>query len=112
MWCPRLTNRPIWSASGVLDTCTSPFSDATTTGESAMGMIDDVMKALDRWEVWREIQALPPKWLALEKRVVDLEEKLGDKWPPDVCKFSGERAVRLTHARAGDKGNVHQNWQC
>jgi hypothetical protein len=78
-----------------------------------MGLLDDIMKTLDRWEVWREIQALPEKWLALEKRVADTEEKLGSKWPPDVCKFCGERAARLIWAEPGhSKGYKREDWRC
>jgi len=77
-----------------------------------MGMIDDIMKALDRWDVWREMQALPAKWQSLEKRVAELEGKLSGKWPPDVCKFCGERAARLDSTSVLDKGKVQQLWKC
>ena len=78
-----------------------------------MGMIDDIMKALDRWDIWRDVQKLPAKSEALERRVADIEQKLGSKWPPDVCKYCGERAVRLNTDRVpDDKGKVHQVWHC
>jgi hypothetical protein len=78
-----------------------------------MGMIEDIMKALDRWDVWREVQQLPAKWVALEKRVEELERKLGEKHAPDECKFCGARAVRL-NATLGpnEKGKIMQHWVC
>src|SRR5262249_1194543 len=39
-----------------------------------------------------------------------LEEKLGGKWPADVCKFCGERAVRLETSYPAREGLVDQIW--
>ena len=79
-----------------------------------MGMIEDVMKALDRWEVWRDVQTLPAKQIDLEKRVKELEEKLGGKWPGDLCHKCGERALRLWHSypQVDKKGNITEDWKC
>lgn len=78
-----------------------------------MSLIDDIMKALDRWETWHELQKLPTAVRALEIRIAELETQLGGKWPPDVCKFCGERAVRLDMTYAPNaKGKVPQSWHC
>lgn len=78
-----------------------------------MGVLDDTMKLLDRIPVWKRLQTIPDEVDALSKRVVELEEKLGGKWPPDVCKFCGERAARLSHSLGPDtKGKIQQSWGC
>ncbi len=38
-----------------------------------MGVVDDVMKHLERWEVWKRVSATPDRVDALEKRVIELE---------------------------------------
>ncbi len=77
-----------------------------------MGLLDDILKAFDRWDEGKRMRATPDRVDALEKRVADLEEKLGDEWPPDICKFCGERAARLNYSSANDKGKVVQRWRC
>jgi len=50
-----------------------------------MGILEDVMKTLDRIPVWKRLQALPPEVDALAKRVAALEARLapatGDQCP-------------------------------
>ena len=78
-----------------------------------MGLLDDIVKTLDRIPGWKRIQELPSEVDQLAKRVAELEEKLGGKWPPDVCRFCGERAVRMTAVRGpSTKGNMEQTWVC
>ena len=48
----------------------------------------------------------------LEKRVAALEQALGGKAPPEVCRFCGERAVRLHRVQSDEKGLVEENWKC
>lgn len=49
----------------------------------------------------------------LERRIADLEEKLGGKWPADVCKKCGERAMRENNVIGPDaKGNMRHTWAC
>ena len=46
-------------------------------------------------------------------RLTDLEHKLGGKHPPDVCKFCGERQVRMSSQYPLDKGAlVNEEWTC
>ena len=48
----------------------------------------------------------------LEKRVAALEQALGGKAPPKVCRFCGERAVRLHCVQSDEKGLVEEKWKC
>jgi hypothetical protein len=78
-----------------------------------MGILEDVMSVLDRIPVWKRLQELPSEVDRLKNQVADLEQKLGGKWPADVCKFCGERAVRLANTLGPDaKGNMQENWKC
>jgi hypothetical protein len=78
-----------------------------------MGVIDDIMKALDRIPIWKRLQEVPAEVDGLKAKVAALEEKLGGKWPADVCRYCGERAVRLKHNLGPDgKGFMHEEWDC
>jgi hypothetical protein len=79
-----------------------------------MGMIEDVFKALDRIPIWKRLQLVPDEVNDLKKRVVELEEKLGGKWPADVCKYCGERSARLSEAgrSATIEGIKLERWTC
>jgi len=77
-----------------------------------MSLVDDVLKVLDRIPIWKRLQQIPGEVDELKERIASLEERLGDKWPPDVCKFCGTRALRLRATFAADKGKVRQQWQC
>jgi hypothetical protein len=63
-----------------------------------MGFVEDVFKALDRIPIWKRLQELPSEVDQLKAKIADFETKLGGKWPPDVCKFCGERAARLANS--------------
>jgi uncharacterized protein with PIN domain len=76
-------------------------------------ILADIIEALDRIPVWKRLQGAPAKIDELENRIAELEKKLGDKWPADVCKFCGERAMRMSQSYAPQKnGNVAQQWHC
>src|SRR5262245_22769237 len=78
-----------------------------------MGIIEDVLNALDRIPKWARLQQVPNEVDELKQKVAALEEKLSGKWPPDVCKFCGERAVRMVSTIGPDqKGNMQETWQC
>jgi len=77
-----------------------------------MGVIDDVRKWLQDWADWKRIKEQAEKVPALEKRIADLEAKLGGKQPGDVCKACGARALRMVSNRPSSKGYIEQRWEC
>ena len=78
-----------------------------------MALLDDILKALDRWDLWRQITTTPERVESLERRVAELETKLGETWPPDVCTACGKRALRHSFDRGPDaNGVVTQYWTC
>jgi len=78
-----------------------------------MGLLEDIMKTLDRIPKWKRLQSVPEEVDDLRNRVAELEEKLGGKWPPDICKFCGARAARLNSVLGPDtKGKFYQQWAC
>jgi hypothetical protein len=89
-------------------------SKTETLGRGAVGVLEDIMKALDRSSIWKRLQALPPEVDELKARIATLEEKLNGKWPGDVCRFCGARAARFT----GGIGNIdragmlHEMYHC
>ncbi len=74
--------------------------------------LTDLLAVLDRWDVWKRVSATPERVDELEKRVLVLEEKLGDTWPADVCPHCGKRAMRQTFSRPETKDTVLQEWTC
>jgi hypothetical protein len=63
-----------------------------------MGIVDDILRALDRIPIWKRLQELPSEVDDLKARVAAFEDKLSGKWPPDVCRYCGARAARLVHS--------------
>ena len=77
-----------------------------------MGVLEDMLKALDRIPGWKRLQEIPSEVDELKKKVAALEEKLGGKWPPDVCRFCGERAMRLSATLGPSAGKMEEQWHC
>jgi len=79
-----------------------------------MGVLDDVRKRLNDVPLWKELGTIPDRTKALEEKVLELEIKLSGKWPADVCKFCGERGMRLYHSFPGldSKGTAREDWRC
>jgi len=79
-----------------------------------MGVLEDMLNALDRFEWWKELRGAPKRIEELERQVAELGEKLGGKWPGEVCRFCGARASRLYHVYPSTdaKGNVREIWRC
>ncbi len=78
-----------------------------------MGAIDDFVKMLDRIPLWKRLGELPAEVDDLNRRVADLEAKLGGKWPADVCRKCGERAMRLEAIQGPDsRGAMKEMWAC
>lgn len=77
-----------------------------------MGVIEDVRKALADVPLWKRLGVIPDEVDDLKRRVAELEAKLGGKWPPDVCRFCGERACRLSDSGYAQNGVVEETWTC
>lgn len=80
-----------------------------TAGEDSMGMLEDILKALDRIPAWKRLQEAPAEIDDLKRRITELEAKLGNKWPGDVCPFCGARAFRLDRV---DMHGQREIWKC
>jgi hypothetical protein len=76
-----------------------------------MGILEDMLKALDRIPGWKRLQTVPDEVDELKKKVAALEEKLGGNYPPDVCRSCGERQARLIYTYAAD-AVVYETWRC
>lgn len=63
-----------------------------------MGILEDVMKALDRIPSWKRIQQLPTEVDSLEKRIKNLESRLqpatGNQCPS--CRAMAYRLIKST----------------
>jgi hypothetical protein len=81
-----------------------------------MGVIDDVLKALDRIPNWKRIQAAPLQIEALEQRIKALEAKLsptaGSQCPS--CKAMSFKLMRSTPSPEpwGSMGARQDHFQC
>jgi hypothetical protein len=72
-----------------------------------------VRKVLADIPLWKDLGTLPDRVKNLEMQVKDLEEKLNGKWPGDVCRSCGARALRYTSLLGPDKGGVYREfWEC
>jgi ribosomal protein L40E len=74
-------------------------------------MIEDMLKALDRIPGWKRLQEVPNEVDELKAKVAALEEKLGGKWPADICRHCGERGARLEYSRL-EKTISIERWDC
>jgi hypothetical protein len=76
-----------------------------------MVTLEDVRNCLKEIPLWRELGTIPDRTAVLEKKVEELENKLGGKWPPDVCRLCRERAARLGHSHLEKMVEVSR-WDC
>ena len=56
-----------------------------------MGHIEDIVKLLERIPLWKRLANLPDKVAELEKRLIEVENLLNGKAPPEICEKCGER---------------------
>ena len=76
-------------------------------------MIEDILKALDRVPAWKRLGEVPAEIEDMKRRIAQLEEQLGGKYAPEICRFCGERTVRLKNVLGPDeKGMLHEEWDC
>jgi hypothetical protein len=74
-----------------------------------MGIVDDVLKVLDRIPIWKRLQEVPSEVDELKKRIAALEELVSGKAPGDACPFCGARAFRLDRV---DMHGIREVWKC
>lgn len=60
-----------------------------------MGMIEDVLKALERIPFWKRVRETPERLDALEARVAALEALLTSNATGEACPMCGQRAMRV-----------------
>jgi hypothetical protein len=76
-----------------------------------MGLLDDILKALDRVEIWKQLQNVPQRITDLETRVAEFEKLLSGNAPPDYCRLCGARAARLGLSYV-ELGTIAERWDC
>ncbi len=75
--------------------------------------LKDLLAVLERWPKWKRIAETPDRLDAMERRVADIEQQLGDTSPENVCKTCGEPGLVLGHTGLIEKtGVVKQRWDC
>ena len=81
-----------------------------------MGLIDDIMKALDRVPVWKKLQDMPGQVAQMEQRIAKLEAKLSQPLSENSCPACGERTFFVVDsgpARGpGHRGGVERHYKC
>jgi hypothetical protein len=81
-----------------------------------MGMLEDVMKALDRWPLWKRIQGLPDELEQLRERIESLERRLAPA-TGDQCPRCREMTFRLVDTKplpgpVGALGAMQDHFHC
>jgi len=79
-----------------------------------VGIVDETLKVLERIPIWKRLGEIPAEVDDLKQRLAVLEGQLNGKWPADVCRYCGARAVRL--ARQFGRPDIHglmvEEWAC
>lgn len=80
-----------------------------------MGLLEDVMKTLERIPVWKRLSTLPAEVEALKSRIEAIEAKLSGA-TGDACPKCGEMSFRIisNHPMDGfeDMGVFLDVWKC
>ena len=76
-----------------------------------MGLLEDILKALDRVDAWRDLQAVPARMTALEQRIQELEKRL-ERCPAEGCPFCGALAWRLDRNDMNGLRDVYKCGEC
>lgn len=75
----------------------------------SMGIIDEVLKVLDRIPIWKRLQEVPSEVDDLRSRIAALEELVSGKALADACPFCGKRAFRLDRSIMHGRAEI---WTC
>ena len=75
-------------------------------------MSEDVVKVLDLVPLWKRLRELPGEVDDLRRRLAELEAALGGKYPPDACRYCGERAARLAATLGPQNKKIREHWTC
>lgn len=59
--------------------------------------ISDLIKLLDRWEIWKQVRDNALRVPDLERRIAELEQRL-DPAPGERCPRCGELTMRVTES--------------
>lgn len=117
-WVLRVCGRPGWAEHGRAPRVDrlALLTSTTPSTEAPMGILEDVMKALERIPAWKRLQQLPERADALEQRIAALEQQLkpasGSK-----CPSCGAMALKLTKSTPspepwGSMGARQDHLQC
>ena len=68
-----------------------------------MGILEDVIKALERIPAWKRLQAMPEKMTALEARIAALEQQLKPA-SGERCPSCGAMAFKLLKSEPAKGG--------
>ncbi len=81
-----------------------------------MGMLTDVMKAIEQIPVWAKLKDLPDRTDSLERRIAALEKKMSGPVSEDQCPKCGERAWFVESSSPdetfGDLGGIRRVYKC
>jgi transposase-like protein len=74
-----------------------------------MGILEDILSALERIPIWKRLQGIPHEVDDLKRRLVELEGLINGKVAGAVCPYCGSRKFHLDHA---DMHGQREVWKC
>ena len=82
-----------------------------------MSVLQDLLAALDRIELWRRLKPLPDRVAQLEARVAELERRAGRQPAANACPMCGSEAFMRISSRPHPEwgpvaGFLLDTWQC
>ena len=81
-----------------------------------MGLLDDIMKALDRIPVWKKLQGVPDQVADLERRVAELEAELNKPLSEKSCPSCGKQTFFVVGSDPDrtfkSVGGLQRHYQC
>lgn len=77
-----------------------------------MSAINELLAVLDRWDAWKRIKEAPSRIDDLEKRLLILEEKLGNNRTENLCAACGKYEMRPYGEEKKLQGRLADVWRC